>query len=91
LGAPFFDIPPDPATPGILEHAADGIIFVVCRVVLRPGRPVEVHLQGIASDRKTAVAMCRDETYFIGPIPINVSLPEDRVEWPAIEYPLRKK
>lgn len=54
------------------------------------------HIQGIAvgTDEQTAeeiaVAMCRDETYLIGPMPVNVSLPHNRIEWPGLYFPLKE-
>lgn len=92
MGAPFFDIPGEPAPPDILDNAVDGVVFVVCRFVDRGEHmPREIHLQGVASDRQTAVAMCIDETYFFGPIPVNILLPAGRIEWIGVEYPKRKK
>ncbi len=54
------------------------------------------HIQGIAVGKTTeeskqiAVSMCRDHTYLIGPLPVNVALPHGRTEWPGLEFPLRE-
>lgn len=47
------------------------------------------HIQGVASDEKGAVAMCVDETYFIGPLPVDTALPEKRIEWVGSYFPLK--
>lgn len=49
------------------------------------------YIQGIASDEETAIDMCRDEMYFIGPLPFNAALPHKAQEWVGAYYPLRKK
>lgn len=50
---------------------------------------VRYHIQGIATSREIAEAMCRDESYLIGPLPVNVVLQHDRTEWPGAYFPLR--
>lgn len=47
------------------------------------------HIQGVATTREIAISMCRDETYLIGPLPVNVALPHDRTEWPGLHFPLK--
>ena len=45
-------------------------------------------LQGIAVNKSDAVQMCRDATYFIGPVPFNSALPHEQAEWAGCYYPL---
>lgn len=55
------------------------------------GQPLRVgvyHIQGIFSDETKAVAACRDETYLVGPLPLNLSLPHDPVIWFGAYFPL---
>ncbi len=52
--------------------------------------PREWHIQGVAGTEKLAIAMCRDETYFIGPLPLNALLPHDRIEWTDCYFPLKR-
>lgn len=44
-------------------------------------------LQGIFLTEDEAVAACRDETYFIGPEEIGVSLPHESIDPPGFYYP----
>jgi len=48
-------------------------------------------LYGIFRKREDAVKACKDETYFVGPAPMNTTLGEKTVEWPDIEYPIKKE
>lgn len=52
---------------------------------------VRYHIQGIATTKEIAVSMCRDETYQIGPLPVNVVLAHNRTEWPGLHFPLKDK
>jgi hypothetical protein len=51
--------------------------------------PAEWHLQGVASDKEMAEQMCEDESYIIGPVPLNTVLPHSRIEWIGSYFPLR--
>ena len=62
--------------------------WVVGRREENQNSPVEWHLQGIATEKKIALEMCRDQTYFVGPLPVNVSLPHDTMEWVGCYFPL---
>lgn len=52
------------------------------------GRGHDWHLQGIASTEEQAIAMCADSHYIIGPIPVDMALPHNRVEWAGSYFPL---
>jgi len=43
-------------------------------------------IQGVFSMREKAVAACRNRSYFLGPIKLNESLPEEMIEWPGCEW-----
>lgn len=47
------------------------------------------HIQGIASDEKTAVEMCADENYFVGPLPVDAALTHEYIEWVGCYFPLK--
>ena len=53
------------------------------------------HIQGLAAgadsreSEQIAISMCRDETYFIGPLPVNLAFPHERCEWPGMYFPLK--
>lgn len=49
------------------------------------------HWMGCASDEEKAVNMCRDDTYIIGPCPLNFAFPEAQIEWKGSYCPLAKK
>lgn len=53
--------------------------------------PADWHIQGVASDEEIAKQMCLDDSYIIGPLPLNIALPHDRVEWVGSYFPLREK
>jgi hypothetical protein len=69
-------------------------VEVPCPMCKRPTVAI-YHIQGIAAatDNATteefATGMCVDETYFIGPIPVNVALPHERCDWPGAYFPLK--
>jgi hypothetical protein len=46
-------------------------------------------LQGVFSDRTNAIKACRDEDYFVGPVPLDRSLPHQTVKWPGCFYPIK--
>lgn len=73
----------------LLDEAGDAEEIVV------PTAPARVavgvyHIQGIATTEELAVAMCVDETYFIGPLPVNYAIPHERTEWPDMYCPLKQ-
>ena len=69
-----------------------GFCWVVGRRQLKPGGlPVEWHIQGVADTEEIAIEMCMDDTYFIGPLPINTALPHARIEWVGCYFPLKTK
>jgi hypothetical protein len=45
-------------------------------------------LQGVFLTEAGAVEACRDETYFVGPLPLNVALPHETTSWPGAYYPI---
>lgn len=55
------------------------------------GRGPEIHIQGVTLDEAAAVAMCINETYFVGPMLINVLLPQKPIPWAGLYFPLKIK
>lgn len=53
-----------------------------------PCRRSRYYLQGIFTDEALAVEAAIDESYFVGPLPINGALPHDAVEWRGLYFPL---
>lgn len=46
-------------------------------------------MQGVFLDEASAVAACRDATYFVGPMAVGVSLPhETAASWVGAYFPL---
>ena len=72
-----------------------GVIYIVGRRHPRSSNPdvdgYQWHLQGVATDRRLAEAMCRDREYFVGPPPVNCALPHDTIQWVGLYFPLRQK
>jgi hypothetical protein len=48
-------------------------------------------LQGVFTTEALAIAACRDNQYFIGPMTLNESLPHNKAEWIGCYYPLATK
>lgn len=97
MGVPFHNKPGDETSPfDYLEPTPGaGFLYAVCRLAKRqPGdrrKTPLIELQGLATSREMAVRMCRDETYFIGPMPPNALLPERQIPWVGLEWPLLKR
>lgn len=56
------------------------------------GEPLTVgiyHIQGVFTEENLSVAACRDATYLVGPLPLNLALPHDPVPWPGAYFPLK--
>ncbi len=68
----------------------EGFVWLVGRrdSNVPPGEKANYHIQGTASNEQMAIEMCLDETYFIGPLPINTALPHEVVEWVGLYFPL---
>ena len=43
---------------------------------------------GIFDDKTLAVKACIDENYFVGAAKLNEFLPEERIDWPDVFFPL---
>jgi hypothetical protein len=46
-----------------------------------------VEFQGVFENEKDAIDACRDERYCIGPVKLNVSLPDKCEVWPGSYFP----
>lgn len=58
------------------------------------GEPLTVgvyHIQGVFTEEKLAVTACRDPSYMVGSLPLNLSLPHAPVEWSGAYFPLRRE
>ena len=66
-----------------------GYVWIVTRIEPREGLPSRWYIQGVADDEQIALEMCVDETYFIGPLPLNTALPHKRIEWVGAYFPLK--
>ena len=66
-----------------------GFLWVVIRYEQRmPILSDRYHIQGIADSEECAIKMCADDTYGIGPLPLNTALPHKIMEWVGFYYPL---
>lgn len=74
-----------------IDSNPDGVVWIIGRIIARPDPlPPEIHLQGVSLDEIVAVAMCQDESYFVGPLPINVLLSHNPIPWNGLYFPLKK-
>jgi hypothetical protein len=102
MGIYFGD--PIPTGPNMTErNSTNGYMWVVLRREVKSQMKIKVikpdgqegewsvwHIQGIASDELTAIKMCVDENYMIGPLPVDNALPENRLDWAGAYFPLAK-
>jgi len=49
------------------------------------------HIQGIFTSEELALANVKDRTWFIGPLPLNVALPEKTVTWAGLYWPMAEQ
>lgn len=70
-------------------NLSTGWVWIVFRLdkALNAKGNNDVHLQGVFDDEEKARESCTDETYIIGPVPINTALPERRIEWVGSYFP----
>jgi len=62
------------------------MVYVVGR--LEPvGNRVLLEVDGVFDDYQRAVKHCKTARHFIGPIPLNETLPTDGIAWPGMHYP----
>jgi hypothetical protein len=48
----------------------------------------DLEIQGIFSTEEKAIAACKNERYFIGPLALDETLPDERMEsWPGSYFP----
>lgn len=68
-------------------------LWVVGKVLSPRGAVVrEWEFVGVFDSEERAVAVCRDEYYFVGSVELNYIAPEDITEhWPKGYYPLLEK
>lgn len=46
-------------------------------------------IQGAFTEPSLAEAAALDETYFVGPLPLNMALPHELIEWHGLYWPLQ--
>jgi len=66
-------------------------LWVVGRLNLDRGitdYPFVWEIMGVFSDEKLAVESCTTKVDFVGPVDMNVKLPDEVVQWPGLYYPL---
>lgn len=73
-----------------LSEIGEGFVWVVGRRDTEGPEP-QWHIQGITGSEELAVQMCSDETYFIGPVPLNVALAHQRIEWVGSYFPFLRQ
>lgn len=76
-------------TKNVIMNRDTGFCWIVGRREPKPDGPSDWYIQGVADREDVAVEMCMDDTYFIGPLPINTALPHARIEWVGSYFPLR--
>lgn len=65
------------------------MIYIVGR--LEPvGDKVLLEVDGVFDNYDRAVEVCTTKRHFIGPVPLNETLPEEGIAWPGMHYPNRR-
>ena len=66
------------------------MVYVVGR--LEPyGDKVLLEVDGVFDDYDRAVKACKTKRHFIGPVPLNETLPKEGIAWPGMHYPNRRE
>jgi hypothetical protein len=71
-----------------------GHSWIVMRVEEREELPRRYHILGVfdeEADAVKAIEIRGNPTYFLGPLPRNILLSEDTIEWIGLYYPLPEK
>lgn len=83
-----------PEMGGMQKNIETGWVWVCMRrdpVSRKDEKGHDWHIQGVASYEQLAIEMCLDEYHFIGPLPVDVALPYDLMEWPGSYFPYTKE
>ena len=74
----------------LIPEKQTGMVYLVGR--LEPvGCRVLLEVDGVFDDYKRAVGHCKTAKHFIGPLPLNKTIPTEGVAWPGMHYPKRRK
>lgn len=66
-------------------------IFIVGQITCYEPGKMGWELAGVYSDQAKAEAACKDDRYFVGPVELDVALPEETTVWPGAYYPRSPK
>lgn len=55
------------------------------------GNRVLLEVDGVFNKYEMAVKACTTKKHFIGPVPLNKSLPKEGIAWPGMHYPHRQE
>jgi len=66
-------------------------VYVVGKWIKRVDERVVWDIQGVFSTEEKAVAECKSPEWFVGPINLDESVPEENREWPGFYYPLDER
>jgi hypothetical protein len=106
MGIPYYDFEPGRLGPPLsaeavatslaLEVETGDMVYLVCRredyacpnCGIAAGR---YHIQGAFTSAELAEAAAEDETYFVGPLPLNMAFPRHIFEWPGLYWPHHRK
>lgn len=67
---------------------AEEVVWVCGKNVAEVEAGIVWELQGVFTTRESAIAACKSERYFIGPVELNKELPDETTDWKGCEYPL---
>lgn len=70
---------------------SDETVWVCGKNVAETETGIVWELQGVFTTKEAAVAACKGENYFVGPVELNKEMPDEPIEWKGCEYPLLEK
>jgi hypothetical protein len=63
-------------------------MYVVGKFLSETDRGTAWEIEGVYDDRKRAESACIGLNFFVGPIPLNISVGTDGAVWPNCYYPM---
>jgi hypothetical protein len=62
-------------------------LFVVGEVIAKTKEGFVWGFQGVFRDQKAAESRCKGKHWFVGPVYLDSTLPEENVSWPGAYFP----
>lgn len=70
----------------VLTEEKIPMVYIVGRLEPKGDR-VLLEVDGVFDNYERAVETCKTARHFIGPVPLNQTLPKEGIAWPGMHYP----